>query len=185
MNDTWWKQVIDGMGGELCVNNSYSGSLVAGEYPSSACSAKRCSALHGETAPDVILIYMGTNDRGFEVRVGMNDPYDTQMFYGAYRAMLNQLKANYPYAKIVCGTLLTGKLKDTVKPHYDRFTVNGERYNDAIRLAVKDEGCLLADIALSGESYETLDYCHPTKCGHKLIAKLWMEALPTFFFERK
>ena len=25
VNDTWWKQVIDGLGGELCVNNSYSG----------------------------------------------------------------------------------------------------------------------------------------------------------------
>ncbi len=36
VEDTWWKQVIDSVGGELCVNNSYSGSLVAGGHESSA-----------------------------------------------------------------------------------------------------------------------------------------------------
>lgn len=177
VDDTWWKQVIDGLGGELCVNNSYSGSLVAGEYKSSACSAARCSALHADVMPDVILIYIGTNDRGFGVDVGMNSPHDTQKFYGAYRTMLSQLKSNYPCAKIICATLLMGKLKDTVDLEYDRFMIEDERYNEAIRSAVKDKECLLADIARSGERYETLDYCHPTKCGHKLMAKLWLDAL--------
>lgn len=177
VNDTWWKQVIDGIGGELCVNNSYSGSLVAGKFESSACSVERCSMLHREVSPDIILIYMGTNDRGFAVDVGIDAPQDIQGFYGAYRAMLRQLKVNYPYAKIVCGTLLMGRLKDTVNLSYDRFMRLDDRYNEAIRLAVKEEGCLLANIALSGERYETLDYCHPTKQGHKLMAKLWIEAL--------
>ncbi len=177
VNDTWWKQVIDGIGGELCINNSYSGSLVAGEFESSACSAERCSMLHDNIMPDVILIYIGTNDRGFAVDVGIDAPQDIQGFYGAYRTMLRQLKTNYPYAKIVCGTLLMGKLKDTVNLSYDRFMRKDDRYSDAIRLAVKEEGCLLADIALSGERYETLDYCHPTKAGHALISKLWLECL--------
>lgn len=177
VDDTWWKQVIDNLGGELCVNNSYSGSLVAGDYESSACSAERCSRLHSDAKPDLILIYIGTNDRGFEVDVGIESPQNTQKFYGAYRAMLRQLKTNYPSAKIICATLLMGKLKDTVNLAYDRFMRKDDRYNEAIRLAVKEEGCLLADIALLDERYETLDYCHPTKCGHKLIAKLWIEAL--------
>ena len=94
--------------------------------------------------------------------------------------MLKQLKANYPSAKIVCATLLMGKLKDTINLAYDRFMREDDRYNEAIRLAVKEEECLLADIALSGERYETLDYCHPTKCGHKLMAKLWVDALKSF-----
>ncbi len=34
VNDTWWKQVIDAIGGELCINNSYSGSCVAGTFES-------------------------------------------------------------------------------------------------------------------------------------------------------
>ncbi len=177
VDDTWWKQVINYLGGELCVNNSYSGSLVAGRFESSACSIKRCSMLHGEAAPDVILIYIGTNDRGFEIDVGFDAPQDILKFYGAYRAMLRQLKTNYPYTKIICGTLLMGKLKDSIDLSYDRFMRVDDRYNKAIRLAVKEEGCLLADIAFSDERYETLDYCHPTKAGHALISRLWLECL--------
>lgn len=54
VNDTRWKIVIDALGGELCVNNSFSGSLVTGEFDSSACSDARCCALHDEVAPDLI-----------------------------------------------------------------------------------------------------------------------------------
>lgn len=177
VNDTWWKQVIDGLGGELCVNNSYSGSLVAGESFPSAFSMERCSGLHGETTPDIILVYIGTNDRGFEINVGLDAPDNNRRFYGAYRTMLKRIKRNYPSAKIICSTLLMGALKESVELTYDRFMRVDSRYNDAIRLAVKEEGCLLADLALTGKRYETLDYCHPTKDGHKLMATLWLENL--------
>ena len=183
VDDTWWKQVIDGLGGELCVNNSYSGSLVTGAFAPSACSAERCASLHDETVPDIILIYMGTNDRGFEMNLGENRPNDTMGFYGAYRAMLRQIKNNYPTAKIVCGTLLMGRLQAGQNLAYDRFMKEDMRYNGVIRLAVKEEGCLLADIALADERYETLDYCHPTKSGHKEMAKLWLAELKKLLIE--
>lgn len=183
VNDTWWKQVIDALGGELCVNNSYSGSCVAGSFESSACSKERCSNLHDETNPDIILIYMGTNDRGFEVEIGMNGPQNIHKFCGAYRTMLRQIKNNYPLAKIICATLLMGFKQDMQNLAYDRFMREDERYNDAIRLAVKEEGCLLVDLALSGERYETLDYCHPTKNGHSTMAKLWVTSLKNLLAE--
>ena len=183
VDDTWWKQVIDGLGGELCVDNSYSGSLVTGAFAPSACSAERCASLHDETVPDIILIYMGTNDRGFEMNLGENRPNDTMGFYGAYRAMLRQIKNNYPTAKIVCGTLLMGRLQAGQNLAYDRFMKEDMRYNGVIRLAVKEEGCLLADIALADERYETLDYCHPTKSGHKEMAKLWLAELKKLLIE--
>ena len=177
VDDTWWKQVIDGLGGELCVNNSYSGSMVVGAVESSACSNDRCSNLHDKIAPDIILVYIGTNDRGFKVEIGMEAPMEKLKFYGAYRTMLRQIKNNYSSAKIVGSTLLMGYLKDRENLAYDRFMREDSRYNDAIRLAVKEENCLLADLALSGERYETLDYCHPTKSGHRTIAKLWLNCL--------
>ena len=173
VNDTWWKKVIDGLCGELCVNNSYSGSLVSGIYDSSACSAVRCSSMHGEISPDIILIYIGTNDRGYNIEIGLDAPYDIKKFYGVYRTMLKQLKSNYPSAKIVCGTLLWGKLKGFA----DQIVKADSQYNEAIKLAVNVEGCLLADLALFDERYETLDYCHPTKSGHELMAKLWLKCL--------
>lgn len=182
VNDTWWKQVIDALDGELCINNSYSGSTVAGTFMPSACSQERCSHLHDESNPDIILVYIGTNDRGLEVAVGIDNPHDTQKFYGAFRTMLKQIKNNYPSAKIVCATLLMGYKKDSQNLAYDRFMREDARYNDAIRLAVKEEGCLLADLALAGECYENLDYCHPTKAGHSTISSLWMESLNTILF---
>lgn len=169
VNDTWWKQVIDGLEGELCENNSYSGSLVFGNVCSSACSKERCSKLHGVDKPDVILVYMGTNDKGYGVEI--------QKFYDAYRTMLRQIKTNYPAAKIVCATLLLGYRKDGEGRLNAESAVAEFDYNNAIRAAVKEENCLLADIALSGKCYETLDGCHPTKCGHTLIAKLWLDNL--------
>ena len=63
------------------------------------------------------------------------------------------------------------------KDEKNRHVRADSRYNDAIRLVAKEEGCLLADIAQSGECYETLDYCHPTTKAHKEIAKLWLAAL--------
>lgn len=178
VNDVWWKKTIDSVGGKLCVNNSYSGSFVSGMGATSACSEERCSFLDGGDKPDLILVYMGTNDRGYGVKIGTEEAENAQCFYGGYRIMLKRLKVNYPTAKIVCATLLVGYLKNykyiPMAPE-DMKTV--ERYNEAIRLAVNEEGCFLADIALSDERYETLDYCHPTAEGHKTLAKLWIEHL--------
>ena len=183
VDDTWWKQVIDSLGGELCINNAFSGSLVTGAFEPSACSKERCSNLHDDIAPDIILIYIGTNDRGYEVNLGLDNSDDTMGFYGAYRTMLKQIKNNYPLAKIVCGTLLMGRLQAGRNLAYDRFMKEDTRYNGVIRLAAKEEGCLLADIALADERYETLDYCHPTKNGHKEIAKLWLAELKKLLTE--
>lgn len=169
VNDTWWKQVIDAVDGELCENNSYSGSLVFGNVSSSACSEERCTSLHGTNIPDVILIYMGTNDRGYGIEI--------QKFYDAYCTMLRRIKKKYPDAKIICATLLLGYYKNGEGKLNAESVVAEFEYNNAIRAAVKDENCLLADIASSGKCYETLDDCHPTKSGHSLIAKLWFEKL--------
>ena len=43
--DTWWMQVIDGLGGKLGVNNSYAGSLVSGHMATSGTSESRLKTL--------------------------------------------------------------------------------------------------------------------------------------------
>lgn len=77
MADTWWEQVISFFGGELLVNNSWSGSRVTklpgrnGLFPS-ACSDERTSSLHIDSVtPDVIIVYLGTNDWAFGANTGM------------------------------------------------------------------------------------------------------------------
>ena len=181
VDDTWWKKVIDGLGGELCVNNSYSGSTVVGVGKGPACSQQRCEGLHRENnTPDIILVYMGTNDRGLWAQLGLDDPDNTLCFYGAYRRMLKQIKDNYPQAKIVCATVavpyVKGREEHKTTESFMRDVIS---YNDIIKLAVKEENCLLADIAETGVRYESLDGCHPTKRGHATLAKLWLEKIPT------
>ena len=92
--------------------------------------------------------------------------------------MLKQIKDNYPQAKIVCATVSVGymKGKEHIEPSQS-FMQDIIRYNDAIKLAAKEEQCMLADIAESGERYETLDGLHPNKEGHETLAKLWLEKL--------
>lgn len=176
VRDVWWAQVIDALGGELCVNGSYSGSTVTGNFFPSACSDERCSALHTEETPDLILLYIGTNDRGLNVPIGSGETPDRLCFYGAYRLTLQKLKRNYPAAKIVCATLPLG-----CREGEERFgRAPSERalaYDRAIREAALKEDCLLADIASFSERYPALDGCHPTKEGHKVLAELWLRAL--------
>lgn len=178
VQDIWWKQVIDGLGGVLCVNNSCSGSFVSGLSPVSACSKERCSRLDGGEKPNIILVFMGSNDRGHGVWIGEGSPNDAQGFYGGYRIMLKRLKEYYPAAKIVCATLLAGYRKDEKEiPLTAEFASAVEQYNEAIRRAVQEEGGYLADVALSQVRYETLDYKHPTKRGQEQIANLWLSCI--------
>lgn len=114
---TWWYQVIHTLGGSLLVNNAWSGSRIArsrereAQFPA-ACSDERTSGLHrDDIQPDVIIVFMGTNDWFFEVplktgmfsQMGMHRD-DTEFSY-AYDLMLKKLQTNYPTAKVWCCTL--------------------------------------------------------------------------------
>ena len=178
VDDTWWEIVIDSLDSTLCVNNSHSGSLVSGSSYTCANSEYRCNGLHDANTPDLILIYMGTNDRGHGVKIESDDPEDVMTFCGAYRTMLKKIKRNYPNAIVVCGTLLLGYLQQSAPPPaLPPFNEEVEAYNRTIRALAEEENCLVADLAAFGERYETQDTLHPTKNGHLTIAKLWLNCL--------
>lgn len=188
VEDTWWMQVIRALDGILCVNDSYSGSRVSGtSFPSAVCE-ERLTNLKTETAcPDIILIYMGFNDFGYGVKISMDHmglhfskkTKNLNHFEDAYDEMLKRLKALWPQARIVCGTLLSTALK--YRPGWG-FSESYSRselgvYNDTIRKVTAQNGCLLADLAESGPRYETLDGAHPTAAGHETIAGTWIGCL--------
>ena len=79
MQHTWWGKVIDFFGGELLVNNSWSGSRVT-KLPDSdklfrsGCSDERTNGLHiNNVRPDVIIVYLGTNDWAFGAKLEHTD----------------------------------------------------------------------------------------------------------------
>lgn len=167
--DCWWSMVIKAMGGSLCVNNSISGCLVSDRFFSSGNVSSRCAALSSQGKnPCVIVVYMGVNDGGYGIPIGEDRPGDVTCFYGAYLTMLSRLKGLYPQAKIICGTLLGSLARD------DGYL---QPYNRAIRMAVNNSGCLLADIAFNRQRYTAPDGLHPDANGHKLIAGLFIKKI--------
>ena len=169
-DDTWWMQVIQGMGGILGVNNSYAGSTVSGGFMTSGTSEKRLRTLSAEGEPDMILVAMGANDWGFGGH--------PQEFEYEYRRMLQRMKRLYPRAEIWCATILRGK---PVPEEEMFFNVDGvispNIYSDIIRRIGTEEAVHLADVSGYHMEYETIDGVHPNREGMKIIACLWLKEL--------
>lgn len=182
MEDTWWGKVIDFFGGELLVNNSWSGSRVTqisnttALFPS-GCSDERTSLLHvRDVMPDVILIYLGFNDwaSGAKVKERLIGKSAYTEFGFAYAKMIVKLKTNYPHSEIWCCTLNTTYI--AAKPSFsfpDAYAGEHiETFNRVIRKTAKRYSCKTIDLYDYHEAYDTLDGSHPTAEGMNTLANL-------------
>ncbi len=183
--DTWWGQVINQLQAKLWVNNSISGSTVtfhpSYEIESYGCSDERTSSLHKDGInPDVIIVYLGTNDWGAGVKVfDENNFDDLNVFFNAYVKMLKKIKQNYPDAEIWCVTL--GKSRCSAKSDFEfPYCINGrhiEEYCKAIKRCAKENGCFTINL-LSGDTvYDTIDGFHPNVGGMTTIANAVLNQL--------
>lgn len=202
ISDTWWGKVIDFFGGELLVNNSWSGSRVTklpikdSLFPS-GCSDERTSALHiNNVKPDVIIVYLGTNDWAngiptleywensgdYENWLGTMLLPNEECFDVAYEQMLTKLRANYPNAEIWCCTLCEthiSKRPDFQFPHKYAGT-HIEEYNEIIRDVVRRNGCRLIDLYDYKMTYDSIDGSHPTNAGMNTIATMVIRSIAGF-----
>lgn len=201
MNDTWWGKVIDYFGAELLVNNSWSGSRVTKLlqrdtlFPS-GCSDERTSGLHiGSVMPDVIIVYLGTNDWFYgaqveEERKGFHDDKsgvfvdgyiqgDETVFSVAYTRMLDSLKRNYPSAEIFCCTLNETYMasKPTFEFPHSHGGIHIDLYNNVIRRLAVLKGCALIDLNDAHLPYDAVDGSHPTERGMRTLASLMLHSL--------
>lgn len=183
--DTWWGQVINKLQAELLINNSISGSTVtfhpSYEIQSYGCSDERTSSLCKDgITPDVIIIYLGTNDWGSGVKIfDENNPNDLTVFFNAYTRMLKKIKQNYPDAEIWCVTL--GKSICSKKSNFEfPCYIKGrhiEEYCKAIKRCAKENNCFVVDLFDNETVYDTIDGFHPDSCGMKSIANAVLDCL--------
>lgn len=181
-SDTWWGRVIEALSGELLINDSFSGSTVCSlsheETEACACGERRTSALGtGERDPDVIMIFMGLNDRGYGVRlrpVREEERGNTEIFSEAYRIMLKKMRSRYPQAEIWCLTLPLAE-RDGYQPSHDAIRKT-EAYSNVIAESAAECGCRLIDIH-NMEPYSTCDGLQPNAEGMQAIAYAVLEAL--------
>ena len=195
MKDTWWGKVIDFFGGEPLVNNSWSGSRVT-QLPlqeerlfPSGCSEERTNNLHvGELKPDVIIVYLGTNDWANNVPLWPErlSAYDMGrrltvacVFENAYNYMLLKLRNNYPNAEIWCCTLcetFMSNRPDFRFPHKYAGT-HIEAYNDIIRKSASGNRCKLLDLYSYKIPYDSVDGTHPNFDGMNTLATMMIREI--------
>lgn len=175
VEQTWWKMVLKDTKMELCVNGSSSGSTCIGDSFSVddfqyGCSECRVGNLMGESGsfPDVIIVYMGTNDLLGSVPLGDND--GTRVveegmignFSDAYCLILDKLIAYYPNAEIFCCNLPPiGDWGPESGPTFVTF-VNGleltsEDYGRQIEIIAAAKGCKIIDLKNCGITMENME----------------------------
>lgn len=190
MKDTWWGKVIDFFGGELLVNNSWSGSRVT-QLPGSdslfpsGCSDERTGNLHiSNVVPDVIIVYLGTNDWAngvpieFEGCTLLGHEYN-DIFVSAYGNMIRKIRSNYPNAEIWCCTLCATFMSSDPSFHFP-YKYNGNyinKYNQIIETVANQQNCKLIDLFSYSVPYDSIDGSHPNVNGMNTLATLMIRSI--------
>lgn len=180
MKDTWWGKVIDFFGGKLLVNNSWSGSRVtklsdSNQLFPSACSDERTAGLHiGNVTPDVIMIYLGTNDWcfGTDRKNKGNQKNELECFDIAYDRMLAGIKSNYPNAEIWCFLLSSTFMSDNPSFVFPKIynENNITDYNRIISDTAEKQKCKLINLWFDEIPYDSVDGTHPNLNGMRTLA---------------
>lgn len=189
MQDTWWGKVIDFFGGELLVNNSWSGSRVTrlpnneNLFPS-GCSDERTGKLHiNNVKPDVVIVYLGTNDWAFGTEPDgtrlLSDELNMQYFAVAYETMLEKIKTNYLNAEIWCCTLNTTFMSSNPSFNfpYEYGGTHIEKYNQIIKDTADMNNCKIIDLYSYHISYDSIDGSHPNADGMNTLATLMIREI--------
>jgi len=159
-NQTWWMQTINRLNGQLLVNNSYSGSCVCGTgFATNTDKRLAYTVVQGKT-PDVIIIYMGSNDGAAK--------YEKGIFKTYYKTMIEKLKVLCPDSEIILMELAISKLyTNTIK----------DNYNSAINELATEFGCKVIPTGTFDLSVHLLDSAHPYTSGMTAMADVIVNEL--------
>ena len=194
---TWWWQVMNATGMELNANASSSNTTITGDsLDTTGSSTKRMIDLtpgDDGPAPDILIVFMGTNDFLRSVELGTftePSPQDEGVvnnFCDAYELMIQKLNALYPNAEIYFCTLLETNAGDVDEypQSYPATNKNGNTigdFNAEIATIASAYSYPVIDVHNCGITYETLDQytsdgVHPNTEGAKLIAEYVTNAL--------
>lgn len=180
VNDTWWKMLIDELSMHICVNNSWSGSLVLDSNLDACGYKKRAYNLHNDitnTFPDIIFIYLGTNDANrlnleikefneIEIDNFIKSKQEPTNFNEAYALMLYNVINNYKDATIYAFTLLPFRWIDSKRNDmfYDVMKKTIKHFN--INLIDLHKDC---DVTLTFDYFAEEGFVHPNKKGMEAI----------------
>lgn len=208
VSETWWQQTATKYGMNVLVNNSAGGSCTLSNNSDDTrlSGLSRCTNLHQDTAvpavnPDIIAVFMGTNDFLSYVDVGTySESLYTSLIEGngkgqyyyspprnfteAYIVMIHRMMNKYKDADIFCFTLPEGAvLNGQWFLAYEKSQYKVEDYNNVIRQVAAYFGLEVVDLYNdSGITVETLptlthDNVHPNALGMDAISEVFEKAL--------
>ena len=159
---TWWMQVINGLGAGLYVNNAYGGSTVCNFDQFSTSNDKRLSTLKiNDNSADVVIIFMGSNDCGSQY-------VTANSFEEAYIAMINKIKAMSPETEIIVSNL----------PISNLYTIDFQyELNQIIRKCAKEFNLKLIDISGLDLRDYLIDKAHPNSTGMRALGNAFLDYL--------
>lgn len=202
---TWWHEVIQAIGLELVVNNSWSGRAVSScrdntsghETDAGYKEANILQLKNGDVLPEIIIIKMGINDFIDGCELGTYDgstalPTNPTKFLDAYAMMLNLIMTNYPLAKVyVCTLMACERNSPTGFPEINARGDSIGMWNEGIKKLAHAFGAEVLDHDQCGITYYNLstymgDYqtsgagLHPNPAGHALIANKTIDQMDNF-----
>ena len=209
VNKTWWMRTINHLGADLLVNNSDSGGFILDfKANGNAPAYMRADQLHDDTGddagtePDMIFIYLGTNDFArygknaafgdvgsvdFDSLEDMCSPdYRAKSVAEAYAILLYKLTRTYENAEIYCLDLI-----EATSWHTNGRDQTIDDFNAMIAALCQRFGAHFVDIyTKSGITLENLnDYVpvydgddtdnlyHPNAAGFELISNVLLEVI--------
>ena len=168
VEDCWWYKSANAAGLRVLVNNAWSGDRVA------RFGLTRCEQLHSDVLnlnPDVIAVYIGTNDYNHKLSV--------EDFYKYYSTMVEKIKKKYQ-AKVFLFTLTpNGRC---IK--YGRSLEELPLFNQQIKAVAKQYDCTVVDLythsGITEENYLQYTFdgdLHPNVQGHDMIANCFIKTI--------
>ena len=168
VHDTWWMQAVNDIGMNLLVNNSYSGDKVCLKGQNRSLQLHDDTGENAGTNPDIIAVYLGTND--------FNGNCSVETFKTNYSNMISNMVQNYEDADVFLFTL-------NARSGMERTVAEMEAFNTVIEETAKTYNCTLVDLYYdSGMNFTntnkyTGDGLHPNAEGMDLITDVFIDAL--------
>ena len=181
VSQTWWYQTYTGLNLKLGVNNSWSGSAAYGSGNSAGMSDNRLKTLGDNGTPNIVVIYLGTNDNV--------NGHETKQLKEAYVKMIEYITENYVdfsnnTAKIPYIYLVTNGY--AAYSSYNYTEARRLEYNQMFKdLANEYSNVRIFDLAtyITKDNYQTYlgDALHYNADGMKLISTKLIEKLKNDF----
>lgn len=141
--------------------------------------------------PDIIIVYMGTNDLLNDVPLGDNDGTKVveegivENFSDGYCLMLDKLVSDYPIAQVYCCTLPQIGDWGTEQPFVTFINDSGmtsEDYSKQIQIIAENKGISVIDLYHCGIEIDnmhemTTDGVHFTPDGMKYVERAMLDGI--------